>query len=107
MHPLKPKYSSFKCSTNYIKYSGLKKHNRQKPNLTRHQCDVCNKSFKNKLMKEFHKRIHHRQPSSKEFGVNVNGGNNLKDESKVRKTNQLQKHCQSGEQIFDKLFNNF
>ena len=107
MHPLKPKYSSFKCSTNYIKYSGLKKHNRQKPNLTRHQCDVCNKSFKNKLMKDFHKRIYHRQSFSKDYRVNINIVNNLKDKSKDRKTNQLQKHWQSGKEIFDVLFNNF
>ena len=86
-----------------MKYSGLKRHVRQKPNLTRHQCEVCNKLFKNKLIKDFHKQIHHRQLFSKNVGVNVNIGNNLKDESKVRKTNQLQKQRQSGEQIFDVL----
>ena len=104
MHPLKPKFSNFKCSTNYIKYSGLKNHVRQKPNLTRHQCEVCNKSFKNKLMKDFHKRIHHRQTSSKDFGIKLNIGNNRVDESKVRKTDQHQNHWQSGKETFDKLF---
>ena len=75
-----------------MKYSGLKKHVRQKPNLTRNQCEICNKTLKNKLMKDFHKQIHLRQLSSKEFGVKVNGGNSLKDESKIRKSGKLQKH---------------
>ena len=101
MHPWKPKYFNFKCSTNYMKYSGLKKHIRQKPNRTRHQCEVCNKSFKNKLMKDFHKRIHLRQLASKEIGVKVNCGNNLKDESNIRKSGQLQKNLQSGKQLFE------
>ena len=86
MHPLKPNYSNLKCSTNYLKYSGLNKHVLQKPNLTRHQCEDCNKSFKNKLMKDFHKRIYLRQLSSKDFGVKVKGRNSLKDEPKIRKT---------------------
>ena len=107
MHPIKPNYSNFTCSTNYMKYSGLKKHVLQKPNLTRHKCEVCKKSFKNKLMEEFHKRIHHRQLSSKNFRVNVSIGNSLKDDSKVRKTIQLQKHWKSGMQLFDELFNSF
>ena len=107
MHPLKPNYSNLKCSTNYLKYSGLNKHVLQKPNLTRHQCEDCNKSFKNKLMKDFHKRIHLCQLSTKNFGVNGSFGNSLKDQSKVRKTNQLQKYWKSGEQIFDELFNSF
>ena len=85
-----------------MKYSGLKKHVRQKPNLRRHRCEVCSKSFQNKLMKHFHKRIHHRQLSSKEFGVNDR--NNLKDESKIRKSGQLQKHLQSGKQSFEANF---
>ena len=84
-----------------MKYSGLKKHIRQKPNRTRHQCEVCNKSFKNKLMKDFHKRIHLRQLASKEIGVKVNCGNNLKDESNIRKSGQLQKNLQSGKQLFE------
>ena len=104
MHPLKTKFSNFKCSTNYIKYSGLKKHVRQKPNLRRHQCEVCSKSFKNKLMKDFHKRMHLRQLSSKELGVKVNGGDNLKDESKIIKPGQLQKYLQSGKQLFEENY---
>ena len=101
IHPLKPKYSNFKCITNYMKYSGLKKHILQKPNLTRHQCEVCNKSFKSKLMEDFHKRIHHRQLFSKKFGVNVNDRNILKDKYNIRKPGQLQKHLQSGKQSFE------
>ena len=54
MSSLKPNYTNFKSTRNYIKYSGLKKHLRQKPNLTRNQCEVCNKTFKNKMMKEFY-----------------------------------------------------
>ena len=80
-----------------MKYSGLKKHVRQKPNLKRHQCECCKKFFKNKLMKDFHKRIHHRQLCSKDFRVRVKVG------SKFRKTDQLQKHWQSGKKIFDEF----
>ena len=87
-----------------MKYSGLKKHIRQKPKLTRNQCKVCHKSFKNNLMKDFHKRIHLRQLSSNKFEVNLNSGNNLKDESKIRKSGQLQKHLQSGKQSFKTTF---
>ena len=64
MHQLKPKYSNFKRTINYMKYSSLEKHIRQKPKLSRNQSKVCHKSFKNNLMKDFHKRIHLRQLSS-------------------------------------------
>ena len=49
-------------------------------------------------MKDFHKRKHLRQFSFKEFGVNVNDGNNLKEGSKARKAGQLQENLQSGNQ---------
>ena len=55
-------------------------------------------------MKDFHKRIHLRQLSSNKFEVNLNSGNNLKDESKIRKSGQLQKHLQSGKQSFKTTF---
>ena len=58
MHALKPKYENLKCTKNYIKYSGLKKHQRQKPALTSYPCVVCKKSFQSKMFLEFHKRIH-------------------------------------------------
>ena len=97
MNPLKPNFTNFKCSTNYIKYSGLKKHVRQKPNLTRHQCEVCSKSFKNKLMKDFHKRIHLLQLPSKNCEDDLNTTNNLTRESKPRNQTHLQKRLQPGE----------
>ena len=90
-----------------MKYSGLKKHIRQKPKLTRNQCKVCHKSFKNKLMKDFHKRIHLRQLPSKGIRVKVNYGNNLKDKSKIRKSGQLQNHLQTGKQSFEANFGMF
>ena len=35
----------------------------RKADLKRHQCEDCKKSFKCKLMKEFHKQLHHQPPS--------------------------------------------
>ena len=58
-------------------------------------------------MKDFHKRMHLRQLSSKELGVKVNGGDNLKDESKIIKPGQLQKYLQSGKQSFEAKFGMF
>ena len=58
VHQLKPNYSNFKSTRNYIKHSGLKKHVRRKPDLTRHQCEVCDKTFQNEMMKSFHKANH-------------------------------------------------
>ena len=107
IHPLKPKYSNFKCITNYMKYSGLKKHIRQKPKLSRNQCKVCHESFKNKILKDFHKRIHLRQLSSKKFGVNVNSETIFKDKSKIRNTGKLQKDFRSGKQSFQTAFGMF
>ena len=59
-HPLKPNYSSQNGGKNYIKYSGLKMHLLRKADMTRHQCEVCKKSFQCKLMKDFHKQLHHK-----------------------------------------------
>jgi len=81
---LKPNYTKFKTSISFIKYSGLKKHLRQKSNLTRHQCIVCNKTFQNKMMMDFHKQIHHRQPPSKDCEDNLNDGKNANDKSESR-----------------------
>ena len=96
MNPLKPHFTNFKCSTNFIKHCGLKKHVRQKPNLTRHQCEVCNKTFKHKMMKEFHKSIHLLHLPSKDCEDNSNVKNKMTE--KFEKQNQLQKRLQSGEQ---------
>ena len=104
MNPLKPNYANFKSCRNYIKYGGLRKHVRLKPNLTRHQCELCNKTFKNKMMMDFHKRTHSRQLPSKNGqdnlidGVNLNTGNNFKYESKCANKIELQIHLQTGEQ---------
>ena len=67
LHVLKPKYSNVKSTRNYIKYSGLKKHLRQKTDLKRHPCGVCSKSFKSELMKKFHKHLYHVQLPHKEL----------------------------------------
>ena len=99
MNPMKPEYSNFKSTRTYIKYSGLKKHASQKPDMTRHQCEVCDKTFKNKMMKEFHKRIHPRQLPSKDCEDNLNIRNNLIEKSESQNQNLLQKPLQSGEQI--------
>ena len=106
MNPLKPMYSNFKSTTNFIKYSGLMTHVRQKSILTRHQCEVCDKTFQNKMMKEFHKRIHPRQLPSKDCKDNLNMANNLIEKSESGKQNQLQKSLQSGEQTVD-IFSRF
>ena len=58
-HPLKPKYTTVNSIRNYIKYSGLKMNILRKADLKRHQCEDCQKSFKCKLMKDFHKQLHH------------------------------------------------
>ena len=97
MSPLKPNYTNFKSTTNYIKYCGLKRHLRQKPNLTRHQCEVCKRTFKNKMMMDFHKRIHPRQLLSKDCENNLNIGNNLKYKSECGKKIQNQIRLQTGE----------
>ena len=97
-----------------IKYSGLKKHERQKPNLRRHQCEICDKTFKNEMMMDFHKRTHPRQLPSKDCEdnlndrVNLNTGNNLIHKSKFRQKIQFQPHLQTGEKsvkiFFELLF---
>ena len=103
MNPLKPNYTTLKSTRNYIKYSGLKKHERQKPNLKRHQCEICNKTFKNEMMMDFHKRTHPRQLPSKDCEdnlndrVNLNTGNKLLHKSKFGKKFQVQQHLQTGE----------
>ena len=58
VHQLKPDYSSFKSSTNFIKHNGLKKHLRRKPDLSHDQCEFCEKFFLNKMMKAFHTTNH-------------------------------------------------
>ena len=35
----------------------------RKVDLKRHQCEDCKKSFKCKLMKDFHKQLHHQPPA--------------------------------------------
>ena len=62
-HPLKPIYTSRNNRRNYIKYSGLKMNLLRKADLKRHQCEDCKKSFKCKLMKDFHKQLHHQPPA--------------------------------------------
>ena len=69
MHPLIPKYASSKSTRNYIRYSGIKKHLLRNTDLTRHQCEVCNISFKCKLLKNFHKQIHHGQTTFEDCGL--------------------------------------
>ena len=61
-HPLKPNYTSTNGGKNYIKYSGLKMHLFRKADMTRHQCEVCKRLFQCKLMKDFHKHLHHQSP---------------------------------------------
>ena len=34
-----------------------------KADLKRHQCKNCQKSFQCKLMKDFHKQLHHKPPA--------------------------------------------
>ena len=97
MSPLKPNYENFKSTRNYIKYGGLKKHLRQKPNLTRHQCEVCNKTFKNKMMMDFHKRIHPCQLQSNDCEINLKDGNKWKYKSECEKNLQHQIRLQTGE----------
>ena len=97
MSSLKPNYTNFKSTRNYIKYNGLKKHLRQKPNLTRHQCEVCNKTFKSKMMIDFHKRIHPRQLLSKDCENNLKDGNKCKYKSECEKKLQLPIRLQTGE----------
>ena len=62
-HPLKPNYTSLNGGKNYIKYSGLKMHLLRKVDMTRHQCEICKKSFQCELMKDFHKQLHHKLPA--------------------------------------------
>ena len=62
-HPLKPNYTSTNGGQNYIKYSGLKMHLLWKVDMTRHQCEVCQKSFHCKLMMDFPKQLHHKLPA--------------------------------------------
>ena len=99
-NPLKPNYTTLKSTRNYIKYTGLKKHGRQKPNLTRHQCEICDKTFKNEMMMDFHKRTHHHELPAKDCEdnfndrVNQNTGNNLLHNSKSRNKIQFQQHIQ-------------
>ena len=97
MSPLKPNYTNFKSTTNYIKYCGLKRHLRQKPHLTRHQCEVCKKTFKNKMMIDFHKRTHPSQLPSKDCENNLNTGTNLKYKSECGKKIQNQIRMQTGD----------
>ena len=59
MHPLNSNYTSLNSGRNYIQHSGLKKYLLRKAVLKRHQCEVCNKSFKCDLMKDFHKQLRH------------------------------------------------
>ena len=102
MNPMKPNYENFKSIRNYIKYGGINKHVRLKPNRTRYQCEVCYKTFKNQMMMDFHKRYHPRQLSSSEN--NLNNGDNLKTGNKYKykfecgNKIQLQIHLQTGEQ---------
>ena len=98
MHPLKPNYSNFKSIRNYIKHSGLKKHVRQKPDLTRHQCEVCDKLFQNKMMRDFHTTNHctHSVHKSSRDTVTVNNENGG---VRAKKLNQLQK-SQSSESLY-------
>ena len=89
MHPLKPSYSNFKSTRNYIKHSGLKKYVRQKPDLIRHQCENCDKTFQNEMMKCFHKANHCPKSDCKNSRNTVtvhheNGG------VRAQKPNQLQ-----------------
>ena len=65
-HPLKPDYTSLNSGRNYIKYSGLKMNLLRKTDLKRHQCEDCKKSFKCKLMKDVHKKLHHQPPAASE-----------------------------------------
>ena len=74
MIPLKPNYANFKSIRSYIKYGGLKKF---KPNLTRYQFEVCNKTFKHKMIVDFHKGNHPRQLPSKDCEDNLKDGTNL------------------------------
>ena len=106
-NPLKPNYTTLKSTRSYIKYTGLKKHVRQKPNLTRHQCEICDKTFKNEMMMDFHKRTHHHELPAKDCEDNFNDrvnqttGNNLLHNFKVLNTNQFQQHLQTGETTVD------
>ena len=89
---MKPNYKTLKSTRKYIKYSGLKKHGRQKPNLRRHQCEVCNKTFNNEMMMDFHKRTHPRQLSLKDFKYNLNDRVNLNNgNSLIHKSNYREK----------------
>ena len=65
-HPLKPDYTSRNNGRNYIKYNGLKKNLLQKADLKRHKCEDCKKSFKCKLLKDFHKQLQHQPPAASE-----------------------------------------
>ena len=69
---------------------------RQKPTLNRKPGEVCNK---NKMMREFHKRIYPRQLPSKDYEDNLIIGNNLIEKSESRKQNQLQNRVQLCEKI--------
>ena len=110
MNPLKPNYANFKSIRYYIKYGGLRKHVRLKPNRTSHQCEVCNKTFKNKMLMDFHKRTHPHQLPFKDFEDNLNDGDNLitgtnlKNKSECRNKIDLQMHLETGEQIVNILY---
>ena len=71
MHSLKQKFTSLKCTRNFIKYSGLKKHLPWKTGLVSHQCEVCKESFKCRLSKDFHKQLHHRPKTVKDNGIRL------------------------------------
>ena len=70
MHPLKPNFTSLKCTRNYFKYSGIKKHLLRKADLTRHECEVRIKSLKTEFMKDFYKQMHHRHYDVKQGSLN-------------------------------------
>ena len=74
MHPLKPKYTSLKCTRSYIKHSGFKRHLRRKYKLKLHEGEVCNKLFKCELLMDFHKLLHHQPPAVKDkrFRTGIN-----------------------------------
>ena len=68
---VKPIYTSRNNRRNYIKYSGLKMNLLRKADLKRHQCEDCKKSFKCKLMKDFHKILHHRPLAVEDEGFRI------------------------------------
>ena len=70
-HPLKPDYTSLNGRRNYIKYGGLKRNLLRKADLNRHQCEDCKKSFKCKLMKDFHKQLHRKLPAVVDDGFRL------------------------------------